>query len=550
MKKIFLYYLLFVIIMTISACKTKNSSSDNEQIEYSYLVSGKDYICNNNEYDPKLWYMNNLDKMPLPDPHVYEENGTYYIVGTSGFYISCYSTRDFNNFQYEGRIYDPRLYGGWEKPYQAIFAPELYCFNGVYYLYYSAMDKNHVRRNSVVSSNSILGPYKPIFNEEVDGLNNPLFLDKNINNPVLDSSVFLDDDGQLYMYYSVGNVEGQHIVGVKLKNPYTADFETYTELVKPGYLDSTFNTKPIVWEEYREIDQIVEAPCMIKSNGKYYLTYSVNGCWNKYYNVCYAIADTPLGNFVKPYEQGKIWTNLLLGYPGEKDSESLVYQQWNGFSSGTGHHCFFKIGNQMMIGYHAHKNRNWNSDNTGTERNFAMDYLYFDENGIPYCNGPTWSIEPLPSHISGYENISPNADLIYRNVKNAEYINDNYIEKYYNLVSDNGKEVLLGSGYSCIEFIFNKEYIISGISIYNSSFYDKMIKEVVLIEFDNGIAIRDAQFDCEKYVKEELQFIYPCSALTIDLNEEIISTKVIIVFKTEFGGNINDIKIYGKENKE
>ena len=46
---------------------------------------------------------------------------------------------------------------------------------------------------------------------------------------------------------------------------------------------------------------------MLKHNGKYYMTYSANGCWNKYYNVCYAISDSPLSGFVKPYEEGKIW---------------------------------------------------------------------------------------------------------------------------------------------------------------------------------------------------------------------------------------------------
>lgn len=546
MKKIVVYYLLFLIFFTLSSCQIKNPSSDNEKKEHSLLVNGEDYICHTDLYDSKLWYMNNLDKMPLPDPHVYEENGIYYIVGTSGFYVTCYSTTDFNTYKNEGIIYNPRLYNGWENSYQALFAPELYCFDGVYYLYYSAMDDNHVRRNSVVYSDNVLGPYKPIVNEEVDGLNNPLFLDKNINNPVLDSSVFLDDDGEIYMYYSVGNLEGQHVVGVKLINPYTADLGTYKELVKPGYLDSSFTSKPLEWEELREVDQIAEAPCMIKSNGKYYLTYSVNGCWNKYYNVCYAVSDSPLGNFVKPYEEGKTWTNLLMGYPGDKDSESLIYQQWNGFSSGTGHHCFFKIGNQMMIGYHAHKNRNWNSDSIGTERFFAIDYLYFDETGVPFCNGPTWSIEPLPSVISGYQNIVENAGLVYRNVEHAEYVNDNYIEKYYNLVEGYGKEVILGSGYSYIEFIFDKEYVIGGLSIYNSSFYDQIIDEVLFIEFDNGKILRNALFNSEKYVNDELQFIYPCSALTIEFKEVIASTKITIFFKTDNGADINEIKVFGK----
>ena len=158
MKKIVVYYLLFLIFFTLSSCQIKNPSLDNEKKESSLLVNGEDYICHTDLYDSKLWYMNNLDKMPLPDPHVYEENGTYYIVGTSGFYITCYSTTDFNTYKNEGIIYNPRLYNGWENSYQALFAPELYCFDGVYYLYYSAMDDNHVRRNSVVYSDNILGP--------------------------------------------------------------------------------------------------------------------------------------------------------------------------------------------------------------------------------------------------------------------------------------------------------------------------------------------------------------------------------------------------------
>ena len=540
MKKIFTYSLFITLFLTLSSCKFKNSNPE------SNLVNGTDYRCHTNDYNTKMWYVNDLDELPLSDPHIYEENGIYYMVGTTGFFISCYSTTDFNHYKNEGIIYDPSQFDGWENSYQAIFAPELYCFDGIYYLYYSAMDDNHVRRNSVVYSENVLGPYKPIVNEEVDGLNNPLFLDKNINNPVLDSSVFLDDDGELYMYYSVGNLEGQHVVGVKLKNPYTADFDTYKELVKPGYLDSNFDSKPLVWEELREVDQIAEAPCMIKSNGKYYLTYSVNGCWNKYYNVCYAVSDTPLGNFVKPYEEGKMWTNLLLGYPGDKDSESLIYKQWNGFSSGTGHHCFFKIGNQMMIGYHAHKNRNWNSDTEGIFRYFAMDYVYFDDEGIPYCNGPTWSVEPLPSAISGYKNIVLDADIKAQNVKHCEYLNDNYIEKYYNLVEGNGKEAVLGLDYSCIEITFDKEYIIGGLSIYNSSFYHRMIDEIVYIDFGNGNIINNPQFNSEKYVNEELRFIYPCSSLTIEFNKLFTSNKVVICFKSKFGSNINEIKIFGK----
>lgn len=546
MKKILCILFIFLFIISLNLCIVKKRYAETENTIKTNLVNNIDYVCHTENFDESKWYMNNLDKMPLPDPHIYEENGTYYIVGTSGFHVSCYSTKDFNNYKYEGIIYDPTLYNGWENPYQAIFAPELYCFDGIYYLYYSAMDDHLIRRNSVVASKSVLGPYKPIVNNLVDGLNNPLFLDQNVNNSVLDSSVFLDDDGIMYMYYSVGGAAGQYVVGVKLDNPYMADWSTYKELVRPGYLDSTFKTKKLSWEELRDRDQIAEAPAMLKSNGKYYLTYSVNGCWNKYYNVCYAISNSPLGNFVKPYKKGKTWTNLLLGYPGDKDSESLIYQQWSGFASGTGHHCFFKIGDQTMIGYHAHQNRDWNSDVDPTVRYFAMDYIYFSKKGEPYCNGPSWSPQPLPYAISGYQNIAKKAIVKYQNVKKVKYINDDYIEDCYNLIKRNGKEVILGKKYSYIEFKFDKEYTIGGISIYNSAFYEKMISSIAYIDFGNGNVVINPVFNYNKNTNNQLQFIYPCSAISIEFNNIFTSNKVIVCFKTANGANINEIQILGK----
>ena len=569
MKKMLIGLFVLTILFTLTSCSFFSKENENESnnsddatnnVEYDKYVSsnleeGVDYISHtttydgrNFQYDKSAWYINNLDKVPLPDPQIFVEDGIYYIVGTndaSTKVVTCYTTTDFNTYQYAGEIYNPARYKGWEKADPAIYAPEMYCFEGVYYLYYSALDKNNIRRNSVVSATSPLGPYEPIVNDEVDGLSNPLFLDQNVKNAVLDSTIFVDDDNTMYMYYSVADVYGQHIVGVKLNSPYDADWSTYTEIVKPGYIDSSFTLKPLVWEEYRNKTAIAEAPYMIKSNGKYYMTYSVNGCWNKYYNVCYAVSDSPLGNYVKPYENGKLWTNLLLGYPGDKLDFNKVYQQWSGFASGTGHHSFFMIGDQVMIAYHAHQNRDWNSESAYTKRYLAIDYLYFDEEGVPYCNGPTWSLQPLPEGISGYKNIAENSIIKCKNVENVNYVNDNYIEDCYNLVQDN-KEVNLGNGYSFIELVFDQEYEIGGIAIYNSAFFDKMIEEVVYIDFGNGNVVHYPQFCLETYTNEDLEFVHPCSAITVEFATTVKAEKVIICFNLPEGGSINEIKVLGK----
>ncbi len=550
-KKISILLIVVLLLSTLSACGGGNYP---ESVK-SELKEGVDYVDHSSSYngegltyDETMWYVNNLDAVPLPDPHVFVEDGTYYIVGTSdrdGNVIDCYSTEDFVHYEEHRAIYTPASFDGWEADKAEIYAPELYCFDGVYYMYYSAKDSKGIRRNSVVVADNPLGPYEPLQNDKVNGLSEPLFLDKNQNFDVLDITVFVDDGGEMYMYYSVVDNDGQHIVGVKLNSPYEADWSTYKKLVVPGALNTNNQIlKPLNWEMFRDGLPIVEAPYVIKSAGKYYLTYSANGCWNKFYNVCYAVSDSPLGNFEKPYQAKGLWTNLLLGYPGTNITTSDVYDQWAGFASGTGHHCFFNVGNQIMIGYHAHLNRDNNS--RYEERYFAFDYLHFDENGVPFCNGPTYSVQPLPQDISGYKNIAPSAKVKSKNVTNDEAINDNYIVDCCNLNGEAEKEVALGEGYSFIELKFDKEYEIGGIAIYNSAFYEKVVMEIEYIDFGDGNVVNYPQFCADQYIKDEKSFVFPGSAFTIEFLNTFKADHVVICVKTETAVSLNEVVVLGK----
>ena len=539
-----------MIISAFSGCREKYPETVDK-----HLTDGVDYVDHTSTYDGEgltydetMWYVNKLDSVPLPDPFVFVEDGTYYIVGTSdrdGNVIDCYTTEDFVNYERHTAIYNPASIGSWESANAAIYAPEIYCFDGLYYMYYSANDRSGIRRNSVVVADNPLGPYKAIQNNTVNGLAEPVFLDKNSSFGVLDATVFTDDDGEMYMYYSVSCNENQHIVGVKLNSPYEADWSTYKKIVEPGALNSS-NTilKPMTWEMFREGLPIAEAPFVIKSEGKYYMTYSVNGCWNKYYNVCYAVSDSPLGNFEKPYEAGVTWSNLFLGYPGTNIASSSVYKQWSGFASGTAHHCFFYVGDQLMIGYHAHQNRNSNSGYT--KRYFAFDYVHFDENGKPFANGPTFSIQPLPEEISGYKNIASSASVRSDNVTNPEAINDNYIVDCYNIKGEEAKEVVLGEGYSFIELKFDKEYEIGGIAIYNSAFFGKLVSEIEYIDFGNGNAVKYPQFCSDIYVNGDTKFVFPNSAFTVEFINTFKADHVIICVKTESVGALNEIIVLGR----
>lgn len=556
-------YLIFLssLCLVLSSCNNNGGSSQEPQESFKKHVTttlelDKDYsnleYNGKWDYDDSFWYMNNLDKVPLPDPQVFAEDGTYYIVGTddasSCKLISCYYTTDFVNYE-KKTIYNPLLYSEcWEnKSNPTMYAPEMYKVDDTYYLYYSAIEASTgQRRNSVVSADNPLGPYKPIVNDEVDGLHHALFIyDEKYS--VLDATLFVDDNNEIYMYYSQSINNTQSIFGVKLISPYQADFSTRRLIVSPGTLDNESNGYVLSWERYRiKSNPIVEGPFMLKSKGKYYMTYSVNGCWNKYYNVCYAVSDSPLGKFVKPYSEGQTWTNLLMGVPSSNDQDDIVYNQWSGFASGTGHHCFFNIGEQIMIGYHAHQNRNYNQDATGwVARYFAMDPLYFLEDGTPFVNGPTWSPQPLPEVISGYKNIAPEAKLKTENIENEKAINDQYIVDCYNLEQENGKEVTLGKGYSFIELKFDKKYKIKGLSIYNSADFDYITYDLNYILFSNEDAIGYSQFsnNCINY---ESGFVFPVSAFVFDLNNEIEADSVIISFNGEAGLRINEIMVFAR----
>ncbi len=538
--------------LLLSAC----SSSFSPNVD-SKLVEGVDYIDHSTtyedgklSYDKSKWYVNELKDVPLPDPFVFTENNRYYIVGTSdrsSTEVDMYVTEDFTTYRLHTSIFQPLNFDGWENDTAPkVYAPEIYLFDGVYYMYYSALDENNIRRNSVAISTSIEGPYEPLVNDAVNGIDAPVFTDFNPNYNVLDATVFTDDDGERYIYYSVTGLSSHYIVGARMINPYQIDMSTYKVLVEPGAISTSDNIDfPLTWERLRGSHPITEGPFMIKNKGKYYLTYSVNGCWNKYYDVCYAIGNSPLGEFEKPYVRGESWTNLLLGYPGPSSSDSDLYQQWSGFASGTGHHCFFRCGDQWMIGYHAHQNRNWNNEMKWTPRYFAFDYLNFDEDGVPFAVGPTYSIQRLPEAISGYKNIAENATVVSKNVTNVKAVNDLYDVRSYNLEHES-QEVGLGKGYSYIEMTFDKEYEIGGFAIYNSSYYDHAIGGAKYVDFQSGNAVTYPQFSFASYLNEETEFIFPHSAITVDITKPFKAKKVTFCFDLFEGGQINEIAILGK----
>lgn len=511
-----------------------------------------DYNDTNIEYDTNKWYANELKSIPLPDPYVIEVDGVYYIYGTTdrtaARSVDCYSTEDFNNFTLHKDVF-LRDSTYWSGTTTGIFAPEILVYDDMYYMYYSAEHKDTGRRYiDVVVSESPTGPFvgyegENFFGDTVNSKLDPIFKhNDNIGLSVLDQTLFVDDDDKMYMYYSVYDTNiSQYIVGFEMYDPVTPNWDTYKVLVRPGEHSAAATTLKTYWWEALTDFEVAEGPQMIKSpNGKYYLTYSVNHYPNRYYTVCYAESSSPLGDYTKPYVKNGQWTNLLFGYAGGTPA-TTVHSQWEGFMSGTAHHCFFKIGDQHMIGYHAHKNRN---DST-QGRMFGMDKLFFDADGVPYCHGPSTTVQTLPEAISGYKNIALDARVYASStITNPQRINDNFITEHYNLPQEKDREVGIPTGKSYIELKFDKEYEIGGIQIMNSVFFAEHLEEVAFINFFNGNAILDATIDYN-VVDIDKEFIKPMTGITFDLND-FKADKVVVCFDSSYDAFVNEIIVLGK----
>lgn len=548
--------LCFAFLIALVACHsngatTKGLTEEDKTYPNASPLAYNDYY-DTTDYDYSKYFYNVNHSLNMPDPFVLEEGGIYYIYGTTDRVgsngVDCYSTVDFHTFTSYKNIYN--LGSGWVKG--GIFAVEVYKFADKYYMYYSANDESGKRSLNLAVSDSPTGFFNDYVGLDANGNNVDLKSNKWLIDPSgyepLDQTLLVDGDN-IYLYYSVYHSGyEQYIVGMNMLDPVTYDMESRKVLVRPGKdspdLPDNEITLKYDWEIMRGF-WVAEGPCVIKSpiNNKYYLTYSVNAYDEKAYTVCYAVSDTPLGDYHKPYDENRNWSNLFFGYAGLSSKTNKVYEQWAGFHAGTGHHSIFKAGDDYMIVYHGWKNRG-NPDKFDG-RDVFFDRVYFDKDGVPYTVGPTYSPQPLPKAISGYENIALKAEIYTENVENGEALIDNYVVEHYQLKGEDLKEATLNPGTSYIKLKFDKEYSLGGFLIYNSAFYSMMTPEIEYINFKNNNAIFNCFYPVE-VVNDEKSFVYPSSAFAFDFPEEIKAQEVIICIKNSDPVRLNEIYVMGR----
>ena len=244
--------------------------------------------------------------VPLADPYILTEGGTYYAYGThAADGIECFTSTDLKTWQTAGLALSREN----TTEERWFWAPEVYKRGDTFFMFYSADEHLYV-----ATATSPTGPFRQrggLLMQELIG-----------DEKCIDSSVFFDDDGRAYLFF-VRFTNGNFI--------WMCDLSDDLKPV-PGTLRPCFGaTEP--WETH--LGKVAEGPFVVKRRGVYYLTYSANDFRSPDYGVGYATSQSIHG-------------------PWTKADENPILSHHKG-RIGTGHHSFFtdKRG-RLQIVYHAH----------------------------------------------------------------------------------------------------------------------------------------------------------------------------------------------------
>ena len=312
----------------------------------------------------------------IGDPYVlYDEaSGKYYMYCTGGKF-RCWSSDTFKSWTELGDAYTET-----EKSFgtQNYWAPEVYKWNGAYYMVYSAARKVEGSLSSTGLRHSIglakadnpAGPFTDVYDH-------PLFAP---DYSVIDASLLFDDDGKIYLYYardcSENVVDGKktsQVYGIELASDLSGTVGEPVLLATPT---SAWELKSggTLWNE---------GPCVFKQNGTYYLLFTANYYASAAYSVGYATASAPLGTYKKAAE------NPILIGDGKK-------------TSGTGHCSVTRSpdGTEMYLVYHSHADVT-QTTNPVANRTPCFDKLVVRPDGSLAVSGPSVYMQPIPSGANG-----------------------------------------------------------------------------------------------------------------------------------------------------
>ena len=303
---------------------------------------------------PRDNYQHPLDVV-IADPFVLKHEDTYYLYGTTVAYygFEVFSSPNLIDWRKHGFVLTETK-DSWAK--NKFWAPECFEQDGKFYFHYTAAGAKTSLRVHLAVGDSPLGPFKDLKTPWLDP-----------GQAVIDTHVFKDDDGQLYLYYVIDCSENKfsEIRVCKLDKDLNPSAE------------SAFCARPSqAWEG----ETWNEGPFVLKHRQTYYLIYSGNAFFDQHYGLGYATAPTPMG-------------------PWTKHEGNPILQKTD-TAAGPGHNSVIASpdGSELFVVYHTLQNPGFNA-----ARQLAVDRMKFVANADPskpdvmVIDGPTTDYRPFPA---------------------------------------------------------------------------------------------------------------------------------------------------------
>lgn len=403
MKKNTILNLIMILSVGIVFSQKKNSNTkpypyNNPVIKHMYTADASPHVMP----DGRVWMVTSVD----------HENGGGY---STMHKYHTFSSKDMVNWVDHGEVLNIYDVMGKDKEPKgenwALWAPDMVYYEGKYYLYFPVRivlgkdggeGKRKVKSYIAVAVSDSPDKKFTVINAKIEGTRG------------IDPSVFIDDDGQKYLYY------GQHM-GAKLK-------DNMKEL----------DGKPVKLKV--DDHRFMEAIWMNKKAGKYYLSYhshydkpidpnNPDDLFRRKSRLDYVVGDNPLGPFeykgILNYELG-VNVNEGPKLPGKN------YVPWRLYQSNHG--GIVEFHGQEYLFYHTSALSSWRQDEfkgpgTWTQRSVCVDKIVYDESG---------TIRPVQQTLSSVDAVKVNQPYeISLKIKNKKVTND--VLKFEN--------INLGTGY-------------------------------------------------------------------------------------------------------
>ena len=262
MKKILGIILVVAFVVTQLAVFTACNDITEEQFtmpEMNYETYNNGDFCDytgtgeqSNDFVPEQW-----PNYGIGDPYVFRFNGMYYLYCSSRDNwngVRAWKSTDLVRWQQctaKGFTEEQTGYVSIDESLVGAFAPEVYYWNGFFYMYSSPSGLGHY----VYKADSPEGPFVRVTDK----------LDKRI-----DGSMFIDDDEKMY-FLTAGEAGIIMSQAANMQDLYSGD-TAFTRV-------NLSNTVIGSW---------TEGPMIIKRNGIYYITYTGTDVESQAYRISYS----------------------------------------------------------------------------------------------------------------------------------------------------------------------------------------------------------------------------------------------------------------------